>query len=145
MVLSVFQGVEHLSWLGFFKDLSEGPHKPSPFYHKRSLRKTREECEHVREKFLQMRWGLHEDGSIRPELCCPLTCLSPAALWRSQRTWGSTWRPRPLITGELWIKVTALNVGGVLMLLLLGVFVIADKTLYSSQYEYIKQRCSWKA
>ncbi|KAM4731337.1 LOW QUALITY PROTEIN: high affinity cGMP-specific 3',5'-cyclic phosphodiesterase 9A [Anableps anableps] len=48
------ESVEHLSWLGFFKDLSEGAHKPSPFYHKRSLRKTREEVEHVREKFLQM-------------------------------------------------------------------------------------------
>lgn len=49
------QSVEHLSWLGLFKDLSEGTHKPSPFYHKRALYKTREECEHVREKFLQMR------------------------------------------------------------------------------------------
>ncbi|XP_038125252.1 high affinity cGMP-specific 3',5'-cyclic phosphodiesterase 9A [Cyprinodon tularosa] len=48
------ESVEHLSWLGFFKDLSEGRPKPSPFYHKRSLHKTREECEHVREKFLQM-------------------------------------------------------------------------------------------
>ncbi|XP_076730942.1 high affinity cGMP-specific 3',5'-cyclic phosphodiesterase 9A isoform X2 [Maylandia zebra] len=48
------ESVEHLSWLGLFKDLSEGTHKPSPFYHKRTLRKTREECEHVREKFLQM-------------------------------------------------------------------------------------------
>lgn len=50
-----FQSVEHLSWLGLFKDLSEGTPKPSPFYHKRSLHKTRKECEHVREKFLQMR------------------------------------------------------------------------------------------
>lgn len=50
-----FQSVEHLSWLGLFKDLSEGTHKPSPFYHKRTLRKTKKECEHVREKFLQMR------------------------------------------------------------------------------------------
>ncbi|XP_035988543.1 high affinity cGMP-specific 3',5'-cyclic phosphodiesterase 9A [Fundulus heteroclitus] len=48
------ESVEHLSWLGFFKDLSEGPHQPSPFYHKRTLHKTREECEHVRETFLQM-------------------------------------------------------------------------------------------
>ncbi|XP_049341003.1 high affinity cGMP-specific 3',5'-cyclic phosphodiesterase 9A isoform X2 [Astyanax mexicanus] len=48
------ESVEHLSWLGLFKELSERPHKPSPFYHKRTLRKTREECEHVREKFLQM-------------------------------------------------------------------------------------------
>lgn len=52
---SPFQSVEHLSWLGLFKDLSEGTHKPSPFYHKRTLHKTRKECEHVREKFLQMR------------------------------------------------------------------------------------------
>lgn len=51
----LFQSVEHLSWLGLFKDLSEATHKPSPFYHKRTLHKTREECEHVREKFLQMR------------------------------------------------------------------------------------------
>ncbi|KAJ0005731.1 hypothetical protein NQD34_015625 [Periophthalmus magnuspinnatus] len=49
------ESVEHLSWLGLFKDLSEGTHKPSPFYHKRALRKTREECEHVREKYIQMR------------------------------------------------------------------------------------------
>ncbi|XP_056903884.1 high affinity cGMP-specific 3',5'-cyclic phosphodiesterase 9A isoform X1 [Takifugu flavidus] len=48
------ESVEHLSWLGLFKDLSEGTPKPSPFYHKRTLHKTRKECEHVREKFLQM-------------------------------------------------------------------------------------------
>ncbi|KAK1165913.1 high affinity cGMP-specific 3',5'-cyclic phosphodiesterase 9A-like isoform X1 [Acipenser oxyrinchus oxyrinchus] len=49
------ESVEHLSWLGLFKELSStGTHKPSPFYHKRALRKTREECEHVRESFLQM-------------------------------------------------------------------------------------------
>nr|XP_015213774.1 PREDICTED: high affinity cGMP-specific 3',5'-cyclic phosphodiesterase 9A-like isoform X1 [Lepisosteus oculatus] len=48
------ESVEHLSWLGLFKELSEGTHKPSPFYHKRALRKTREECERVRETFLQM-------------------------------------------------------------------------------------------
>lgn len=54
-VLPDFQSVEHLSWLGLFKDLSEGTPQPSPFYHKRTLHKTRKECEHVREKFLQMR------------------------------------------------------------------------------------------
>ncbi|TRY84858.1 hypothetical protein DNTS_002293, partial [Danionella cerebrum] len=44
------------------EDMSEGTHKPSPFYHKRTLRKTREECEHVKEKFVQMRqW---EDAEI---------------------------------------------------------------------------------
>ncbi|KAM9850644.1 high affinity cGMP-specific 3',5'-cyclic phosphodiesterase 9A [Aulostomus maculatus] len=43
----LLQSVEHLSWLGLFKDLSEGTHKPSPFYHKRTLHKTKEECEHV--------------------------------------------------------------------------------------------------
>ncbi|XP_043988399.1 high affinity cGMP-specific 3',5'-cyclic phosphodiesterase 9A isoform X3 [Gambusia affinis] len=48
------ESVEHLSWLGFYKDLSEGTHQPSPFYHKRSLHKTREEVEHVRQKVLQM-------------------------------------------------------------------------------------------
>ncbi|XP_031438039.1 high affinity cGMP-specific 3',5'-cyclic phosphodiesterase 9A isoform X2 [Clupea harengus] len=48
------QSVEHLSWLGLFKELSDATHKPSPFYHKRTLRKTREECEHVRDKFLKM-------------------------------------------------------------------------------------------
>ncbi|MGH0130726.1 UNVERIFIED_CONTAM: hypothetical protein FKN15_043152 [Acipenser sinensis] len=49
------ESVEHLSWLGLFKELSStGTHKPSPFYHKRALRKTREECECVRENFLQM-------------------------------------------------------------------------------------------
>lgn len=57
MLLAIcLQSVEHLSWLGLFKDLSEGTHKPSPFYHKRTLHKTREECEHVREKFLHMRF-----------------------------------------------------------------------------------------
>lgn len=54
-MLTDCQSVEHLSWLGLFKDLSEGTPKPSPFYHKRTLHKTRTECEHVREKFLQMR------------------------------------------------------------------------------------------
>uniref|UniRef100_A0A3P9NBN6 Phosphodiesterase n=1 Tax=Poecilia reticulata TaxID=8081 RepID=A0A3P9NBN6_POERE len=48
------ESVEHLSWLGFYKDLSEGRQQPSPFYHKRSLHKTREEVERVREKVLQM-------------------------------------------------------------------------------------------
>ncbi|XP_061092654.1 high affinity cGMP-specific 3',5'-cyclic phosphodiesterase 9A isoform X2 [Conger conger] len=48
------ESVEHLSWLGLFKELSEGKCKPSPFYHKRTLRKNREECERVRDKFLQM-------------------------------------------------------------------------------------------
>ncbi|XP_053732256.1 high affinity cGMP-specific 3',5'-cyclic phosphodiesterase 9A isoform X1 [Synchiropus splendidus] len=48
------ESVEHLSWLGLFKDLSVGTRKPSPFYHKRALRKTGEECEHVREKFVHM-------------------------------------------------------------------------------------------
>ncbi|CAB1328666.1 unnamed protein product [Coregonus sp. 'balchen'] len=48
------ESVEHLSWLGLFKELSEGTQKPSPFYHKRSLRKTREECEHVRENSLEV-------------------------------------------------------------------------------------------
>lgn len=56
--------MEHLSWLGLFKDLSEGTHKPSPFYHKRTLHKTREECEHVREKFLQMR-RVHMQDTLR--------------------------------------------------------------------------------
>lgn len=55
LLLFDVQSVEHLSWLGLFKDLSEGTPKPSPFYHKRTLHKTRKECEHVREKFLQMR------------------------------------------------------------------------------------------
>lgn len=50
------QSMEHLSWLGLFKDLSERTQKASPFYHKRALRKTPEECEHVREKYLQMRF-----------------------------------------------------------------------------------------
>ncbi|XP_064420137.1 high affinity cGMP-specific 3',5'-cyclic phosphodiesterase 9A [Latimeria chalumnae] len=48
------ESVEHLSWLGLFKELTEVPHKPSPFYHKKTLQKTREECEHVLEKYLQM-------------------------------------------------------------------------------------------
>ncbi|TDH07175.1 hypothetical protein EPR50_G00122020 [Perca flavescens] len=48
------ESVEHLSWLGLFKDLSDGTHKPSPFYHKRTLHKTRKECEHVRENSLQV-------------------------------------------------------------------------------------------
>ncbi|XP_072882852.1 high affinity cGMP-specific 3',5'-cyclic phosphodiesterase 9A [Hemitrygon akajei] len=48
------ESVEHLSWLGLFKDLTEWTNKPSPFYHKRSLRKNKEECQQVMEKYLQM-------------------------------------------------------------------------------------------
>uniref|UniRef100_UPI00398EF818 high affinity cGMP-specific 3',5'-cyclic phosphodiesterase 9A n=1 Tax=Pristiophorus japonicus TaxID=55135 RepID=UPI00398EF818 len=48
------ESVEHLSWLGLFKELTEGTNKPSPFYHKRSLRKTKEECQQVMENYLQM-------------------------------------------------------------------------------------------
>ncbi|KAK1797916.1 hypothetical protein P4O66_007963, partial [Electrophorus voltai] len=56
------ESVEDLSWLGLFKELNVSTHKPSPFYHKRTRRKTHEECEHVKEKFLQMRqW---EDAEI---------------------------------------------------------------------------------
>ncbi|KAG7503757.1 hypothetical protein JOB18_044432 [Solea senegalensis] len=64
------ESVEHLSWLGLFKDLSEGAHKPSPFYHKRTLRKTREECDHVREKFLQMS-SLEVSEEVRQYLKTP--------------------------------------------------------------------------
>ncbi|XP_018950051.2 high affinity cGMP-specific 3',5'-cyclic phosphodiesterase 9A-like [Cyprinus carpio] len=64
------ESVEHLSWLGLFKDMSEGTHKPSPFYHKRTLRKTREECEHVREKFLQMS-SLEVSEEVRQYLKTP--------------------------------------------------------------------------
>ncbi|XP_038645958.1 high affinity cGMP-specific 3',5'-cyclic phosphodiesterase 9A isoform X3 [Scyliorhinus canicula] len=48
------ESVEHLSWLGLFKELTEGTNKPSPFYHKRSLRKTKEECQQVMENYLHM-------------------------------------------------------------------------------------------
>ncbi|XP_069791017.1 high affinity cGMP-specific 3',5'-cyclic phosphodiesterase 9A [Narcine bancroftii] len=48
------ESVEHLSWLGLFKDLTEGTNKPSPFYHKCSLRKNKEECQQVMEQYLQM-------------------------------------------------------------------------------------------
>ncbi|XP_032385278.1 high affinity cGMP-specific 3',5'-cyclic phosphodiesterase 9A [Etheostoma spectabile] len=64
------ESVEHLSWLGLFKDLSDGTHKPSPFYHKRTLHKTRKECEHVREKFLQMR-HVHMSEEVRQFLKTP--------------------------------------------------------------------------
>ncbi|XP_035532579.1 high affinity cGMP-specific 3',5'-cyclic phosphodiesterase 9A [Morone saxatilis] len=64
------ESVEHLSWLGLFKDLSEGTHKPSPFYHKRTLHKTRKECEHVREKFLQMS-SLEVSDEVRQYLKTP--------------------------------------------------------------------------
>ncbi|XP_029567383.1 high affinity cGMP-specific 3',5'-cyclic phosphodiesterase 9A isoform X3 [Salmo trutta] len=64
------ESVEHLSWLGLFKELSEGTQKPSPFYHKRTLRKTREECEHVREKFLQMS-SLEVSEEVRQYLKTP--------------------------------------------------------------------------
>ncbi|XP_025759322.1 high affinity cGMP-specific 3',5'-cyclic phosphodiesterase 9A isoform X3 [Oreochromis niloticus] len=73
------ESVEHLSWLGLFKDLSEGTHKPSPFYHKRTLRKTREECEHVREKFLQMRFvKIHTKmfGIVHSYCSCHHLCSS---------------------------------------------------------------------
>ncbi|XP_014877328.1 high affinity cGMP-specific 3',5'-cyclic phosphodiesterase 9A isoform X2 [Poecilia latipinna] len=64
------ESVEHLSWLGFYKDLSEGPHQPSPFYHKRSLHKTREEVERVREKVLQMS-SLEVSEELRQNLKTP--------------------------------------------------------------------------
>ncbi|XP_077392464.1 high affinity cGMP-specific 3',5'-cyclic phosphodiesterase 9A isoform X3 [Festucalex cinctus] len=64
------ESVEHLSWLGLFKDLSEGAHKPSPFYHKRTLHKTKEECEHVLEKFLQMS-SLEVSEEVRQYLKTP--------------------------------------------------------------------------
>ncbi|KAI1884944.1 hypothetical protein AGOR_G00215110 [Albula goreensis] len=64
------QSVEHLSWLGLFKELSEGKCKPSPFYHKRALRKTREECEHVRDKVLQMS-SLEVSEEVRQYLKTP--------------------------------------------------------------------------
>nr|XP_015810518.2 high affinity cGMP-specific 3',5'-cyclic phosphodiesterase 9A [Nothobranchius furzeri] len=64
------ESVEHLSWLGFYKDLSEGTHKPSPFYHKRTLHKTKEECEHVREKFMQMS-SLEVSEEVRQYLKTP--------------------------------------------------------------------------
>ncbi|XP_028847505.1 high affinity cGMP-specific 3',5'-cyclic phosphodiesterase 9A isoform X1 [Denticeps clupeoides] len=64
------ENVEHLSWLGLFKDLSEATNKPSPFYHKRTLRKTREECEHVKEKFLQMS-SLEVSEDVRQYLKTP--------------------------------------------------------------------------
>ncbi|XP_043929625.1 high affinity cGMP-specific 3',5'-cyclic phosphodiesterase 9A-like [Protopterus annectens] len=48
------ESVEHLSWLGLFKDLKDGTRKLCPFYHKKPLQKTEEECKHVREKYLQM-------------------------------------------------------------------------------------------
>lgn len=92
-ILIGFQSVEHLSWLGLFKDLSEGTHKPSPFYHKRTLHKTRKECEHVREKFLQMRHG-HMQNSLTEKktiiyffeyLVIINACVVTAAPWRYQR------------------------------------------------------------
>ncbi|MCJ8732479.1 hypothetical protein PDJAM_G00211810 [Pangasius djambal] len=64
------ESVEHLSWLGLFKEMSEGTHKPSPFYHKRTLRKTREECEHVKEKFFQMS-SLEVSEEVRQYLKTP--------------------------------------------------------------------------
>ncbi|KAK1902558.1 High affinity cGMP-specific 3'5'-cyclic phosphodiesterase 9A [Dissostichus eleginoides] len=72
------ESVEHLSWLGLFKDLSEGTHKPSPFYHKRTLHKTRKECEHVREKFLQMS-SLEVSEEVRQYLKTPTfdNCFEP--------------------------------------------------------------------
>lgn len=107
--LLLSQSVEHLSWLGLYKDLSEGTHKPSPFYHKRALHKTREECERVREKFLQMRhvWRKSQVCSPfsfivwddPPVLLRDARCL-PAAPCRCPRRWDSTWRLPPSITGE---------------------------------------------
>ncbi|CAL8383773.1 unnamed protein product [Arctogadus glacialis] len=64
------ESVEHLSWLGLFKELSDGPHKPSPFYHKRPLRKTCDEVKHVRDKFLQMS-ALEVSEEVRQYLKTP--------------------------------------------------------------------------
>ncbi|XP_024919652.1 high affinity cGMP-specific 3',5'-cyclic phosphodiesterase 9A [Cynoglossus semilaevis] len=65
------ESMEHLSWLGLFKDLSERTQKASPFYHKRALRKTPEECEHVREKYLQMSSSLEVSEEVRQYLKTP--------------------------------------------------------------------------
>ncbi|CAN0029670.1 unnamed protein product [Lampetra planeri] len=46
--------VEHLSWLGLFKDLNQEAANLSPFYHRRLLRKTSAECSRVEERFLQV-------------------------------------------------------------------------------------------
>lgn len=107
LFLSLSQSTEHLSWLGLFKDLSVGTNKPSPFYHKRTLRKTRDECERVREKFLQMRY-VQVRRRHHPAFVLPTRgrhrWLSPlphaAAPWRFQKKWGSTWRPPSSTTGE---------------------------------------------
>ncbi|XP_040924932.1 high affinity cGMP-specific 3',5'-cyclic phosphodiesterase 9A isoform X2 [Betta splendens] len=64
------ESVEHLSWLGLFKDLSETTHQPSPFYHKRTLHKTKDECERVQEKFLQMS-SLEVSEEVRQYLKTP--------------------------------------------------------------------------
>ncbi|CAL8378271.1 unnamed protein product [Boreogadus saida] len=64
------ESVEHLSWLGLFKELSDGPHKTSPFYHKRPLRKTCDEVKHVRDKFLQMS-SLEVSEAVRQYLKTP--------------------------------------------------------------------------
>ncbi|XP_031414354.1 high affinity cGMP-specific 3',5'-cyclic phosphodiesterase 9A-like [Clupea harengus] len=62
--------VEHLSWLGLFKEMPDVPQKLSPFYHKRTLRKPQGECELVREKFLQMN-SLEVSEDVRAYLKTP--------------------------------------------------------------------------
>lgn len=47
------QNVEHLSWLGLFKDISSGT-SLHPFWEKKSLHKSEEHNQEVREKFLRM-------------------------------------------------------------------------------------------
>ena len=49
------QNVEHLSWLGLFKDISSGT-SLHPFWEKKSLHKSEDHIQEVCKKFVQMRW-----------------------------------------------------------------------------------------
>lgn len=120
IILNLLQSVEHLSWLGLFKDLSEGTPKPSPFYHKRTLHKTRKECEHVREKFLQMRHVTSTRffffSRVMGEQISRITdawTVTFAAPWRYQRRWDSTWRRQPLTTGMTLKRIKRPINGGI--------------------------------
>ena len=50
-----FQGVEHLSWLGLFKDMSSGT-SLQPFWEKKSLHKVDDHVGKVFEKFCKIRY-----------------------------------------------------------------------------------------
>lgn len=49
-----FQGVEHLSWLGLFKDISSGT-SLQPFWDKKALQRNADKDRNTYDKYIRMR------------------------------------------------------------------------------------------